>query len=854
MNRASLLIDNLFFFMEILDLISSRVLFTRFLFQMMIIEDMRGSSGNFGYLPPFQLVEPDVVSPENEPYQATVEEESSDEDMDIEKLYKSTQMKMLRAQNQVLKYMFKMMDVCNAQGFVYGIITENGKPVTASSDNLRGWWKEEVRFDLNAPAAIEKYEVDHAILGMEKDHTLHELQDRTLSTLLSTLMPHCDPPQKHYPFEGVSPPWWPSGNEEWWPIQKDQGSPPYRKPHNLKKAWKVGVLTAVIKHMSPDISRIRRLVRQSKSLQQKITAKENACLGAILNQEEVLSRNLHPGISPPMSSAGTSGSLITISDSSEHCDVEGVEDESNKEVQEMMPRDVNLFNLGGVGGFVGAEETIRPQPVNAKVVNLDFSRKRKPSGSDVMQTLVENEIYTCDYQLHPCSDYRNEFLDRTSKKNHQSSCTHGSYSSQGPGISSYFQITEEKSPSVSTVSFTQSCETSIPPSYANQSQIFTHNPTTTPTPPIFNMFNFGKEDEPNLFSCPGTDVGQVTNHNLVGFGGIIDNQTPIQNQHERFYVQEVVDDMGGGHNIFEETSNADNSTPPILNMCSLGKEDEPAENNNLFSCSGTDVGQVTNHNRVGFVGMTDNQTPIQNQDERFYSQEVVDNMGGGYNIVEETSNAVNSTPPILNMSTFGKEDAHVENNNLFSCSGIDVGQVTNHNLVGFVGMTDNQTPIQNQDESFHSQEVVHNMGGGHNIIEETSNAVNSTPPILNMSSFGKEDAHVENNNLFSCSGIDVGQVTNHNLVGFVGMTDNQTPIQNQDERFYSQEVVDNMGGGHNIFEETSSAVNSTPMTQNRNLTNLNLFDEIQLEQSIGSEPSEFPTDPFMFEFPFNLEI
>ncbi|KAI3955939.1 hypothetical protein MKW98_006299 [Papaver atlanticum] len=538
---------------------------------MMIIEDMRGSIGNFDYLSPFLLVEPHVVSPENEPHQATVEEDSSD----IEELYKSTHKKMLRAQEKVLKCMLKMMDVCNAQGFVYGIITKKGNPVTGSSDNLREWWKEEVRFDRNAPDAIDKYQVDHAN-GMKKDlnagtpRTLDELQDRTLSTLLSTLMKHCDPPQKLYPFEGVSPPWWPSGNEEWWPIQKDQGSPPYKKPHDLKKAWKVGVLTAVIKHMSPDISRIRMLVKQSKSLQHKLTAKENACFGAILDQEEALSRKLHPGISPPMSSAGTSGSLITISDSSDQCDVEGVEDESIKEVQELMPRDVNLFNLGGLEGFVGAEERIRPQSLNGEVVNLDFSRKRKPSGSDDLQTVVDNEIYTCDHQLCPCSDYRNGFLDRTSKKNHQSSCAHGSYSSQGPGISSNFQITEEKSPSVSTVSFTQSCETSIPPSYANQSQTFTHNPTTTPTPPILNIFSFGKEDEPaennNLFSCSGTDVEQVTNHNLVGFGGIINNQTTIKNQDERFCGQEIVDGMGGGHNIFEETSNAVNTTPPTLNI------------------------------------------------------------------------------------------------------------------------------------------------------------------------------------------------------------------------------------------------------------------------------------------------
>ena len=63
---------------------------------------------------------------------------------------------------------------------------------------------------------------------------------------------HCDHPQRRFPLEkGVPPPWWPTGNEEWWPqigLPKDQGPPPYKKPHDLKKAWKVGVLTAVIKH------------------------------------------------------------------------------------------------------------------------------------------------------------------------------------------------------------------------------------------------------------------------------------------------------------------------------------------------------------------------------------------------------------------------------------------------------------------------------------------------------------------------------------------------------------------------------------------------------------------------------
>ncbi|OEL21114.1 ETHYLENE INSENSITIVE 3-like 3 protein [Dichanthelium oligosanthes] len=63
--------------------------------------------------------------------------------------------KMSRAQDGILKYMLKLMQVCNARGFVYGIIPDKGKPVSGASDNIRAWWKEKVKFDKNGPAAIE---------------------------------------------------------------------------------------------------------------------------------------------------------------------------------------------------------------------------------------------------------------------------------------------------------------------------------------------------------------------------------------------------------------------------------------------------------------------------------------------------------------------------------------------------------------------------------------------------------------------------------------------------------------------------------------------------------------------------
>ncbi|KAF3512850.1 hypothetical protein F2Q69_00004752 [Brassica cretica] len=59
----------------------------------------------------------------------------------------SRRKKMARSQDSVLKYMMKIMEVCKARGFVYGIVPEKGKPVTGSSDSLRRWWKENISDD-----------------------------------------------------------------------------------------------------------------------------------------------------------------------------------------------------------------------------------------------------------------------------------------------------------------------------------------------------------------------------------------------------------------------------------------------------------------------------------------------------------------------------------------------------------------------------------------------------------------------------------------------------------------------------------------------------------------------------------
>lgn len=292
----------------------------------------------------------------------------------------SRRKKMARSQDSVLKYMMKIMEVCKARGFVYGIVPEKGKPVTGSSDSLRRWWKENVQFDQTAPTAVSDYLTLAAAQLISSSesldpnsyiHMLHELQDTTLGSLLSALMQHCVPPQRRFPLEkGLAPPWWPNGKEMWWGEQGatafEHGPPPYRKPHDLRKAWKVSVLAAVIKHMSPNLERVRRLARQSKCLQDKMMAKETDTWSRVLNQEEALLKRLK------------------ISDD----DDEEVEVEVDEEDQEPA-----------------------------------MGNKRK--GEFVEEEAALSNVYTCQNTSCPSSDASLGFVDKNLRTGHEMECLYG---------------------------------------------------------------------------------------------------------------------------------------------------------------------------------------------------------------------------------------------------------------------------------------------------------------------------------------------------------------------------------------------------------------------------------------------
>lgn len=115
--------------------------------------------------------------------------------------------------DKVLKSMHKLVDLGRADGFVYGIIPKNGKPISAASENLQHWWKEKVRFDRNGPAAIVKYQqgLHYNVNGSNQEifkfnvdnntslRKLHELLNTTIGALLSCLMTFgCNPNQRRY--------------------------------------------------------------------------------------------------------------------------------------------------------------------------------------------------------------------------------------------------------------------------------------------------------------------------------------------------------------------------------------------------------------------------------------------------------------------------------------------------------------------------------------------------------------------------------------------------------------------------------------------------------------------------------
>ncbi|KAJ8483765.1 hypothetical protein OPV22_016250 [Ensete ventricosum] len=272
----------------------------------------------------------------------------------------SRRKKLAQNQEKIVNEMRELAEEGLAQGFIYGIVPYKGKPVSGASNNLLKWWKEIVRFGQNGPAAIREYQTDSSTHVVGKENTpefsvpgsLQELQDTTLGSLLSALMPYCDPPQRRFPLEkGIPPPWWPTMSEEWWRemgTPKDPSPPPYRKPHDLKKAWKVSVLIAVVKHLMPDIEKVQRLVEKSKGLQDKITAKEVDIMNAILKHELNNYFGLQHSAPPPPPSMERRSYGETVGDASR---IPGIVERPISEAMQQGSMNVTRYLAGDVNMF-----------------------------------------------------------------------------------------------------------------------------------------------------------------------------------------------------------------------------------------------------------------------------------------------------------------------------------------------------------------------------------------------------------------------------------------------------------------------------------------------------------------------
>ncbi|CAL0311016.1 unnamed protein product [Lupinus luteus] len=331
-------------------------------------------------------------------------------------------------------------------------------------------------FDRDGPAAIFKYENENGIVGtniVTKEEaplqTLHQLPDTTLGSILSCLMLHCNPSQRMFRLDkGIAPPWWPKGDEIWWPemnFPNDLGPPPYRKPHDLKKMWKVCVLTAVIKNISPNFETMRRVALYSKTLQDKFTAKEVSIWNAVINREESMSKKTHDeSFSQDAPDGGSTSSHCSgdlVFDEEKVCDVDasvggGGDDKgwwndvpegnsnnytnknnnnnnvnnntNNKNLMLQSPKANNSKCIPQIPSNENVLNTITTTNNNNSsnnnsnnnlVVPFDIALDNKRKGY-LIERSIQEDIFHC--QNPHCFHHEFGFLDKNMRNNHQFTC------------------------------------------------------------------------------------------------------------------------------------------------------------------------------------------------------------------------------------------------------------------------------------------------------------------------------------------------------------------------------------------------------------------------------------------------
>uniref|UniRef100_A0A0D9WXK3 Ethylene insensitive 3-like DNA-binding domain-containing protein n=1 Tax=Leersia perrieri TaxID=77586 RepID=A0A0D9WXK3_9ORYZ len=110
------------------------------------------------------------------------------------------------------------------------------------------------------------------------------LSDQVLERMMKVLMRKCNPPQDAFPLTGkspVMPPWWPKGNEGWWPeLGAGAVAPPYRPARVLSKVEKEVAVVAMVKNIAPDFEHLAMAIQMASTVTSVMTDAEAAAWDA----------------------------------------------------------------------------------------------------------------------------------------------------------------------------------------------------------------------------------------------------------------------------------------------------------------------------------------------------------------------------------------------------------------------------------------------------------------------------------------------------------------------------------------------------------------------------------------------
>ncbi|KAL5198280.1 hypothetical protein ABZP36_001792 [Zizania latifolia] len=137
--------------------------------------------------------------------------------------------------------------------------------------------------------------------GVSLAATLCRFQNATLERMMTELARECTPPLRAQDRKsGGPPPWWPTAAEPWWFSEVSvhlRGRPmatpvPFATPRRLKRAEKMAVLVAAVKHIAPDFGRIAAAANRSRLTEFEASLWESAL--RVEHRRHVMSASIQP--------------------------------------------------------------------------------------------------------------------------------------------------------------------------------------------------------------------------------------------------------------------------------------------------------------------------------------------------------------------------------------------------------------------------------------------------------------------------------------------------------------------------------------------------------------------------------